>query len=206
MSAAETFAVAQAAGVRLSLDGVDLLVESDREPSSELVDVLRRDKSEILALLRSSDADEVPPPTVFVDSPSLHGLTPAELEDVAGEVWAEVRDAPAVLEAMVLAAITRCQREQGECPQHWTEHCECLGCGPVFSLAGQCGACARLPLVPQPRSGTADTTPWGPDLRNLRAFLSNRPAALGALCRRKAGSRSRPTEHAKPPLRSLAAA
>ena len=132
MSAAETLAAAQAAGVRLGLDGTDLLIESDREPPPHLLDALRRDKPEILALLSTSDAGEGPPLATTTKSANLHGLTPAELADAAGEDWDEVRDDPAVLEALAHAVITRRQRERGECPPHWTEHCECAGCGPVY--------------------------------------------------------------------------
>jgi hypothetical protein len=136
VSAAETLAAAQAAGVRLGLDGTDLLIESDREPPPHLLDALRRDKPEILALLSTSDAGEGPPLATTTESSNLHGLTPTELADAAGEDWDEVRDDPAVLEALAHAVITRCQRERGECPPHWTEHSECAGCGPVFLWPG----------------------------------------------------------------------
>lgn len=136
MSAAEILAAARAAGMCLGLDGTDLLIESDCEPPPHLLDALRRDKPEILALLSNSDAGEGPPLATTTVSPNLHGLTLAELEDAAGEDWPEVRDDPAVLEALAHAVVTRRQREQGECPPHWTEHCECAGCGPVFLWPG----------------------------------------------------------------------
>ena len=162
MSAAETLAAAQAAGVRLGLDGTDLLIESDHDPPPELLDALRRDKPEILALLRTREvgeetaASQRPP-----QSPNLHGLTLAELEEAAGEDWPEVRDDPAVLEALAHAVVTRRQRERGECPPHWTEHCECAGCGPVYLWRGSPASGARLPLVLQPRRGTSRSRgPW----------------------------------------------
>lgn len=136
MSAAETLAAAQAEGVRIGLDGADLLIESEQEPPPELLDALRRDKPEILALLRTRGTGEVPPPPTASQSPNLHGLTLAELEDAAGEDWPEVRYDPAMLEALVHAVVARRQRERGECPLHWTEHCECAGCGPVFLWPG----------------------------------------------------------------------
>ena len=136
MSAAETLAAAQAAGVRLGLDGTDLLIESDREPEPHLLDALRRDKPEILALLRTRDRGEIPPPVTTTELPNLHGLTLAELEEAAGEDWPELRDDPTVLQALANAVVTRRQRERGECPPHWTEHCECAGCGPVFLWPG----------------------------------------------------------------------
>ena len=136
MNAAETLAAAQAAGVRLGVDGMGLLIEADSEPPSELLNALRRDKPEILALLRTHDTGEVSPPATTAESPKLHGLSIAELEEAAGEDWAEVRDDPAVLEALAHAVVTRRQRELGECPPHWTERCECAGCGLVFLWPG----------------------------------------------------------------------
>ena len=136
MSAAETLAAAQAAGVHLGLDGTDLLIESDREPPPHLLDALRRDKPEILALLRTHDTGDVSPPATATQSPNLHGLTLAELQEAAGEDWPEMRDDPAMLEALAHAVVTRRQRERGECPPGWTEHCECAGCGPVYLWPG----------------------------------------------------------------------
>jgi hypothetical protein len=136
VSAAQTLAAAHAAGVRLGLDGADLLLESDREPPPQLLDALRRDKPEIVALLRTRDTGEVSPPATATQSPNLHGLTLAELEEAAGEDWPEVRDDPTVLQALAHAVVTRRQRERGECPPHWTERCECAGCGPVYLWPG----------------------------------------------------------------------
>ena len=136
MSAAETLAAAQAAGVRLDVDGAGLLVEADCAPPPDLLDALRRDKPEILALLRTRDRGEIPPPVTTTELPNLHGLTLAELEEAAGEDWPELRDDPTVLQALANAVITRRQRERGECPPHWTEHCDCAGCGPVFLWPG----------------------------------------------------------------------
>ena len=136
MSAAETLAAARAAGVRLGLDGAELLIEADYAPPPQLLDALRRDKPEILALLRTHDTGEVSPPPTTAESPNLHGLALAELEAIAGEDWAEVRNDPAMLEFLAHAVVTRRQRERGECPPHWTEHCECAGCGSVYLWPG----------------------------------------------------------------------
>ena len=130
--AAATFAAARAAGVRLGVDGTNLVVEANHAPPAVLLDALRRDKPEILALLRINESDEIPPSAAASESPNLHGLTLAEMEEAAGEDWPEVRDDPAVLEALANAVVTRRQRQRGECPPHWTAHCECAGCGPVF--------------------------------------------------------------------------
>jgi hypothetical protein len=136
VSATETVAAAQAAGVRLGLDGTDLLIESDREPLPYLLDALRCDKPEILALLRTDDNDDIPPSPATAEAPNPHGLTLAELEEAAGEDWPEVRDEPAMFEALAHAVVTRRQRERSDRPPRWTEHCECAGCGPVFLWPG----------------------------------------------------------------------
>ena len=136
MSAVETLSAARAAGMRVGLDGTDLLIEADCAPPPELLDALGRDKPEILELLRTRETGEVPPPAATTESPNLHGLALAEVQEAAGEDWPEVRDDPAVLEALAHAVVTRRQRERGECPPHWTERCECAGCGPVFLWPG----------------------------------------------------------------------
>jgi len=51
MSAVETLLAAEAAGVRLGVDGEALIVEAHCAPSPDLIDALRRDKRGILALL-----------------------------------------------------------------------------------------------------------------------------------------------------------
>jgi len=136
VSAAETLAAAQAAGVMLGVDGMELLIEADCVPPPELLDALRRDKGEILALLRTREIGEETPAAKTSNSPNLPGLMLAELEEVAGEDWPEVRDDPQVLEALAHAVITRRQRERGERPSHWSETCDCAGCGPVYLWRG----------------------------------------------------------------------
>lgn len=136
MSAAETLAAAQAAGVMLGVDGMELLIEADCVPPPELLDALRRDKGEILALLRTREIGEETPAAKTSNSPDLPGLTLAELEEAAGEDWPEVRDDPQVLEALAHAVITRRQRERGERPSHWSETCDCADCGPVYLWRG----------------------------------------------------------------------
>ena len=90
MSAAETLAAAQAAGVRLGLDGTDLLIEGDCAPPPELLDALRRDKPEILALLGAAVPGGQKAVTEQPTAPDLRGLTLEELQEAAGEDWPEV--------------------------------------------------------------------------------------------------------------------
>ena len=52
MSAAQALKAARAAGIELSLDGTDLLLEAAAEPPQAVLDALARHKPEILALLR----------------------------------------------------------------------------------------------------------------------------------------------------------
>jgi hypothetical protein len=55
----------------LGLDGTDLLIEADCEPPPELLNALRRDKPEILALLRTHEIGEVPLPAATIESPTI---------------------------------------------------------------------------------------------------------------------------------------
>ncbi len=192
MSAAETLSAAQAAGVRLGLDGTDLLIEADCEPPPALLDALRRDKPEILALLRIRKTGEVPKSAATIEFFDLHGLTLAELEEAAGEDWPEVRDAPEVLEALAHAVVTRRQRERGECPPHWTERCECAGCGPVFLWPGSptrvlgcpwCFNCAEGRPIPRPVADTCGACRHFRciDYPNLGHCVKGQPEAIAGL-------------------------
>ncbi len=136
MSAVESLAAAQATGMQLGIDGSVLLIEADCAPPPDLLDALRRDKPEILALLRARETGEEVLATTTTNFPDLHGLTLAELEEAAGVDWSEVRQDPDVLEVLAYAVVTRRQRERGECPPPWTEGCECAGCGPVSLWPG----------------------------------------------------------------------
>ncbi len=166
MSAVETLETAQAAGIWLSVDGSELLIEADCAPPPDLLDSLRRDKPEILAMLRAREAGEQIPATTATKSPNMHGLTLAELQKAAGEDWPEVRDDSEVLEALAHAVVTYRQREQGERPPHWSATCECAGCGPVFIWPGSparvlgCPWCfnrAQDRPIPRPVSVTCGT-------------------------------------------------
>jgi hypothetical protein len=111
-------------------------------------------------------AGEEAPAATTANSPDLHGLTLAELEEAAGEDWAEVQDDVDVLESLARAVVNRRLRERGECPPHWTANCECAGCGPVFLWPGSpervlgCPWCfnraAELP-IPRPVAVTCGT-------------------------------------------------
>ena len=57
MSAETALRRAHEHGVRLGVDGSDLILEATREPPSEVMDNLRRHKAEIVALLTTSEED-----------------------------------------------------------------------------------------------------------------------------------------------------
>jgi hypothetical protein len=52
MNAVEALSVAQAAGLRIVLDGDGLLVDASAQPPDALIDALSHNKAEIVALLR----------------------------------------------------------------------------------------------------------------------------------------------------------
>ena len=89
MSAVETLASARAAGVRLGLDGTDRLIEADCTPPR--LDALRHDKPKILVKLRARETGELPSATATAESPNLHRLSFAELEEAAVADWTELR-------------------------------------------------------------------------------------------------------------------
>lgn len=100
------------------------------------------------------------------------------------ELWAEFNAARPQLLGNLLDAVshglkrlpdtrldTRRQREQGECPPGWTEHCECAGCGPVYLWPGSparvlgCPWCfnrAEGRAIPRPVAVTCDVSPLPP--------------------------------------------
>jgi hypothetical protein len=53
MSAAAVLRAARAAGVKLAIDGDDLLLDAATMPPASVVDALRRHKAEVVAMLRS---------------------------------------------------------------------------------------------------------------------------------------------------------
>lgn len=166
MNASETMAAAQAAGVRLAADGMDLLLESDCTPPPELLDALRHYKPGILTILRTANTGKGTMPAITTESPNFHGLTLAELEEAAAEDWPEVHENPAMLKALAYAIVTSRQRERGERPQRWTERCECAGCGPVYLWPGSpsrvigcpwCSNRAKGLAIPRPGAVTCGT-------------------------------------------------
>ncbi len=57
MSAIEALRMARENGVRLSIEGTDLILDADREPASRVLETLRRHKAGIVALLTTAEGD-----------------------------------------------------------------------------------------------------------------------------------------------------
>jgi hypothetical protein len=57
MSAAEALKTARNAGIRVGIDGTDLVLEAPSPPPSAVLDALSRNKADIIMLLRSSNDD-----------------------------------------------------------------------------------------------------------------------------------------------------
>ncbi|NQW09427.1 MAG: hypothetical protein HQ481_06035 [Alphaproteobacteria bacterium] len=55
MSAAEVMRMVRATGIRVDVEGRDLILEADREPPAAVLEAIRRHKSEILDLLAAND-------------------------------------------------------------------------------------------------------------------------------------------------------
>jgi hypothetical protein len=57
MSATEVLRVSTETGVRLSVEGANLVLDADTRPPDEILNALRRHKPEIIALLVTSNRD-----------------------------------------------------------------------------------------------------------------------------------------------------
>jgi hypothetical protein len=58
MSAAIALRVAHTAGIRLSVDGNELIMQANSPPSQTVIDILSRNRAGLLALLRSANDDQ----------------------------------------------------------------------------------------------------------------------------------------------------
>jgi hypothetical protein len=93
LSAAQALQVARAAGIQIKADGDDLLLEADAPPSAAVLDLLTRNKTGILTMLRSGvdgwTAEDWH--TVFHERPAIaefDGALPrAKAEALALDCW-----------------------------------------------------------------------------------------------------------------------
>lgn len=117
MSAAQLIEQVRAVGGRIEAKGATLKLAAPKPLPDDLLAELRLHKPDLLTYLR-------------------HGLTLAELREVAGPDWPEVERDPALLETLALAVSARRMREQGRVPPSYTCTTICAGCGPVPIFEG----------------------------------------------------------------------
>lgn len=95
MSSTDTLNAAVAAGIRVTVEGESILLEAASAPPEELLDALRRDKIEILALLRVSsgpwattEADEATEePAAIMKEAGTNPVTAEHLAELAREFY-----------------------------------------------------------------------------------------------------------------------
>lgn len=156
MNAIGVLRAARATGVRVDVVGTSLVLDAERAPPDNLLEKIRLFKPAILALL-SEQAPELAAavPDSGSESPvdssgeftetELHDRTLEQLEEVAGDDWAEIQSEPGLLTAFAHAVADRVSRERGECPPKWTARSHCGGCGPVFLWIGSPGRVLAYP-------------------------------------------------------------
>jgi hypothetical protein len=116
MSAVEALRLAQENGIRLGVDGADLILDAEREPAQAVLEAIKRKKAEIVALLRpNADGWSADDWRAFFD----------ERADIAGYDGGQSRN-----EAEALAFDC--------CVAEW------LNRHPSRSDPGHCAACGRL--------------------------------------------------------------
>ncbi len=200
MNAVEVLRAARAAGVRVGVLGRSLELDANRAPPDELLEELRRFKPEILALL-SKQAPEFGATVqgsacdsavesgegVFGET-SLNGYTMEQLEDAAGEDWAEIRDDPALLEVFARAVAARLSRERGERPPGWTARSHCARCGPVFLWPGSHGCVLACPWCFNRVAGLPIPRPHPVTCGNCLHFRRTDHAHLGHCARGQPGA------------------
>ncbi len=57
MSATETIRMTEASGIRLGVEGADLILDADREAAPRVLEAIRRHRAGIVALLTAADGD-----------------------------------------------------------------------------------------------------------------------------------------------------
>jgi hypothetical protein len=98
MSAAEALKAARAAGIQLAIKGEDLVLEAPAPPSPVVIDLLRRHKTELVALLRPTTIGCTP------KSPMVAPVTPVtvqkqhfQLEGETAAPWGEEEEERAAI-------------------------------------------------------------------------------------------------------------
>ena len=112
-----------------------------------------------------------------------HGLTLADLQQAAGPDWAEIKNDPATLEALVHSITIRRMRERGEVPPDYTTTTVCRHCGPVPIYQGiaervlGCPWCFnRAKGLPMPKAPTkTQVQDLGPAMIKREGCTGNSP-------------------------------
>ena len=106
MSALPIFSELSGKGIRVRIDGPDLILSPKKAISSKLTSRIRKEKPALIRSLR-------------------------EIRRKAGPDWDEVADDPAQLRAFAELLMIGDMRNRGIVPDHYTATTECRHCGPV---------------------------------------------------------------------------
>ena len=138
MSALPIFSELSGKGIRVRVDGPDLVLSPKKALTSKLASKIKKEKP---ALIRSL----------------------LEIQQKAGADWDEIANDPEQLKAFAELLMIAAMREKGIVPDHYTATTECSGCGtvPIFEgVPESVGACPwcfnRLKGLPMPSPGVDD--------------------------------------------------
>ena len=137
MSALPIFSELSDKGLRVRVDGPDLVLSPKRALTPTLASRIKKEKP---ALIQSLE----------------------EIKRKAGSDWDEIANDPEQLKAFAELLMIAAMREQGIVPDHYTAMTECSGCGtvPIFEgvleKVSGCPWCFnRLKGLPMPSPGAA---------------------------------------------------
>ena len=111
MSALPIFSELPGKGIRVRVDGPDLVLSPRKALTSKLASRIKKEK---LALIRSLQ----------------------EIQRKAGADWDEIANDPAQLKAFAELLMINEMRENGVRPDHYTAETKCKHCGPVPIFEG----------------------------------------------------------------------
>ncbi len=138
MSALPIFSELSDKGLRVRVDGPDLVLSPKRALTPTLASRIKKEKP---ALIQSLE----------------------EIKRKAGSDWDEIANDPEQLKAFAELLMIAAMREKGIVPDHYTATTECSGCGtvPIFEgVPESVGACPwcfnRLKGLPMPTLGAVD--------------------------------------------------
>ena len=106
MSALPIFSELSDKGLRVRVDGPDLVLSPKKALTSKLASKIKKEKPALIRSLR-------------------------EIQQKAGADWDEIANDPARLKAFAELLMIGEMRERGIVPDHYTSETECKHCGPV---------------------------------------------------------------------------